>query len=170
MSKLWQPTRTDVYWIEGVHAWYLPPARRGREICGQNSRRVLAVWVQTIPAAQRTERFTVQEIKNMQFNPFTAMLAAPSLGNRPIKVANLKSLSFFLFFFSPLSMNTRKAFYRNGHFEIRFVIGLSSTLFDGVYVCTSQPRNLTCCGSEGVNISKEPLLISDCAWIGYLQL
>ena len=28
-------------------------------------------------------------------NPFTAMLAAPSLGKRPIKVPNLKSLSFF---------------------------------------------------------------------------
>ena len=37
--------------------------------------------------------------------------------------------------------------------KIRFVTGPSNTLFDGVYVCTFQPRNLTCWGSEGVNFA-----------------
>ena len=35
--------------------------------------------------------------------------------------------------------------------ESRFVIGPSSVLFGGVYVCTFQPENFTGCGSEGVN-------------------
>ena len=35
--------------------------------------------------------------------------------------------------------------------ERRFVIGLSSILFAGVYLITFQPGNFTGCGSEGVN-------------------
>ena len=40
-------------------------------------------------------------MKEEDINPFTAMLAAPSLGKRPIKVPNLKS--FRLFFSPPFS-------------------------------------------------------------------
>ena len=38
--------------------------------------------------------------------------------------------------------------------ESRFVIGPSNTLSDGVYydMCTFQPGNFTCWGSEGVNV------------------
>ena len=45
-------------------------------------------------------------------NPFTAMLVAPSLGKRPIKVPNLKPLRPFC----PLRMSTRKDFYQNAQY------------------------------------------------------
>ena len=82
------------------------------------------------------------------FNPFTAMLAravARKMGNKSAKFEIVKVLW-------PLSMSTRKDFYKNAHIEIRFVIGPLNTLFDGVYVCTFQPGNLTCWGREGVTL------------------
>ena len=50
-----------------------------------------------------------QSLSTCFINPFTTMLAAPSVGRRPIKVTNLKSLRPF-----PLiCMNTSKDFYQN---------------------------------------------------------
>ena len=80
----------------------------------------------------------------MEINPFTAMLAAPSLGKWPITVPNLKSLSLWGCFLAPFHEHAA-GFVCS--VEIGFVTGPSNTLF----VCTFQPGNLTCWGSEGVN-------------------
>ena len=77
------------------------------------------------------------------------MLAAPSLGKRPTKVPNLKSLRPF-----PLHMGTLKDFYQMHNTESSFVTGQSTILFAGMYVCTFQPRNVTGWGSEGVKKKK----------------
>ena len=66
------------------------------------------------------------------FNPFTDVLAAPSLEKRPIEAPDLKSLSHL-----PLFAWTRKRISTKMHStESRFVIGPSNILFAGVYVCT----------------------------------
>ena len=77
------------------------------------------------------------------------MLAMPSLGKRPIKVPDLKTLRLF---FLHLCMSKWKDFYENAHtIESRSVTGPSTILFAWVYVCTFQPGNFTGWGSEGVN-------------------
>ena len=58
---------------------------------------------------RKTSRLvTLHKIKNgpVGINPFTAMLAVPSLEKRPIKVPNLKPLKLF----GPLLMSTGKDF------------------------------------------------------------
>ena len=79
-------------------------------------------------------------------NPFTATLAAPSLEKRPIKMPNLKPLRQF----APFAWARERTSAKTHRIE-RFVLGLSSILFAGVYVCTFQPGNFTGWGSEGVN-------------------
>ena len=86
------------------------------------------------------------------FNPFTAMLAASSLGKRPIKVLNLKSLRLF----SPFASARERTSIKMHNIEGRFVIGSSNILFACVYVCTFQARNCAGRGSEGVK--KNPCL------------
>ena len=58
-------------------------------------------------------------MKEEDINPFTAMLAAPSLGKRPIKVPNLKSFRLFfpLLFLLHLRMSSRKDLYQNAHYS-----------------------------------------------------
>ena len=84
----------------------------------------------------------------------------PSLGKRPIKVPNLKSLRF------PPPPPPPWACERIS-IKIRFVIGPSNTLFDSLYVCTFQPRTLTCCGSDGVKtiFSDTFPFMFPCQWI-----
>ena len=86
----------------------------------------------------------------MLINPFTAMLAAPSLGKRWIKVPDLKSST------PPTHTHTfawahEKDFYENlQYWKYICVIVLSNKLFAGVYLCTFKPRNFTGWSSEGV--------------------
>ena len=80
-------------------------------------------------------------------NPFTAMLAAPSLWKRPIKVPNLKSLRLF----SPCARAREQNSVKTLSTESRLVIGPSDILFASVYVCRFQPGNLADWASEGVN-------------------
>ena len=80
-------------------------------------------------------------------NPFTAMLAPPSFGKRPIKMPNLKALKIFFALHEHV-----KGLYKKHSIKSGFVIGPSNILFAGAYVCTFQPRNVTDWGSEGVNI------------------
>ena len=81
-----------------------------------------------------------------RLNPFTAMLAAPSLSKRPIKMPNLKSLRPFF----PFAWTREKKSIKLRRTESSFVIGPSNILLAGVRECTFQPGNCTGCGSEGV--------------------
>ena len=47
------------------------------------------------PKKQLGDHFPLRSARSSEFNPFTAMLAAPSLRKRPMKVLNLKSLRLF---------------------------------------------------------------------------
>ena len=67
-------------------------------------------------------------------NPFTAILAVLSLGNRPVKSAK--------------SVRERNSIKMHS-IESRFVTG--PIQFWSVYMCIFQPGNFTGCGSEGVN-------------------
>ena len=73
------------------------------------------------------------------FNPFTAVLAALSLGKRPIEVPNLKSLQLFPIFAGAHERTSVKIYST----EIRAVIEPSNILFSGVYMSTFQPRKFT---------------------------
>ena len=70
------------------------------------------------------------------FNPFTAVLAAPSLGKSPVKVPNFKTKP--LNPFCPLLMGTcrERISIKMDNIESRFIIGPSDILFGGVNVCT----------------------------------
>ena len=64
---------------------------------------------------RKTSRLvTLHKINNglVAINPFTAMLAVPSLEKRPIKVPNLKPLKLF----GPRLMSTGKDFYENAQY------------------------------------------------------
>ena len=82
-----------------------------------------------------------------EFNPFTAMVAAPSPKKQPITVPNLKSSRLFPSF----AWARKKTSIKRHITEIRFVTGPSNILFAGAYVCSFQPGNVTGWGSEGVN-------------------
>ena len=60
-------------------------------------------------------------------NPFTAMLAVSSLGKRPVKVPNLKSLRPFRPSRIAIKMHSTKSI---------FLVGPSNMLFADVYECT----------------------------------
>ena len=64
-------------------------------------------------------------------NPFTAVLAALSLGNRPIEVPNLKSLRLFPIFAGAHERNSIKI-----HSIERRVVKEPPNMFSGVYMCT----------------------------------
>ena len=82
-------------------------------------------------------------------NPFTAMLAAPSLGNRPMKIPNLKSLRLI----SSAAWAPERTSIKTYSIESRFVIGPSDILFAGMHVCTFQPANFTGWRIEGVKMA-----------------
>ena len=87
----------------------------------------------------------VNGTKSIGFNPFTAMLAVPSLEKRPIQMLNCSGD------FSPLPQERAKGDMQIEGIESRFVIGPSNILSAGVYVCTfQQPGHLTGWDSEGV--------------------
>ena len=65
-------------------------------------------------------------------NLFTATLATPSLGKRPIKVPNLKSVRLSLL----LQKHMKGLLIKLHNIENKFVIGQSDILFADVYVCT----------------------------------
>ena len=73
------------------------------------------------------------------FNPFTAVLAALSLGKRPTEALNLKSLRLF-----PIFARAHE------RMSVRVVKEPSNIIFSGVYMSTSQPGNCTGWGSEWV--------------------
>ena len=83
-------------------------------------------------------------------NPFTAMLVAPSLGERPTnKTKSAKSDTIKAF--SPSSNEHVKRFVSKCTvLKVRFVTGPSNVLLAGVYVYTFQPGNFTGWGSEGI--------------------
>ena len=83
------------------------------------------------------------------FNPFTAMLATPSLWKLAIKMPDLKSLSPFSFF----TIACERISLKMHRTESRFVVGPSNTLFAGMCVYTFQPGNFTYWGCEGVKKS-----------------
>ena len=83
-------------------------------------------------------------------NPFTAKLAAPSLGKQLTKVPNLKSFRFF--FLSPFASAHEMISVKMHTIKSRFVIGPSNILFASLYVCTFKPGNFTGWGSEGVKV------------------
>ena len=85
-----------------------------------------------------------------QFNPFTAMLAALSLGKWPIKVPILKS--FWLFY--PLARARERTYIQMHSAESGYVTEPSNVLSAGAYVCSFQPGNFTGWGSEGVKVSE----------------
>ena len=66
------------------------------------------------------------------FNPFTAMLAAPSFGKRPIKVPNLKSLRLFSTFVRAREVTSIKMHSIEG----RYITGPSNIQSAGVCVYT----------------------------------
>ena len=80
-------------------------------------------------------------------NPFTAMLAAPSLWKRPIKVPNLKPSRLF----APLPWARENISIKMDSIESRFVIGPSNILFWSRVCVHLSAQNFTGCGSEGVN-------------------
>ena len=109
------------------------------------------------------------------FNPFTAVLAAPSLEKWATEVPNLKPLRLFSLFAWARERTSTKTHSTESRFvigrtstkthstesrfvigrtstkthrtESRFVIGPSNTLSAGVHVCTFQPGNVTGWGS-----------------------
>ena len=85
--------------------------------------------------------------KKLNVNPFTAMLAAPSLGKRSNKSVKFETIKAF----HPFTWARERIFIKMVSIENRFVIGPSHILFWGVHACTFQPGNFTGCGSEGVN-------------------
>ena len=76
-------------------------------------------------------------------NPFAAMLAAKSIGKRPMKVPNLKSSRL-----SPIRM--KRFLSKNALYWKQISIGPSNVLYTGMYMCTFQPGYLTGCVGEGV--------------------
>ena len=67
------------------------------------------------------------------------MLAALSLGKRPIEVPNLKSLRLFPIFAEAHERTSIELY----SIESRAVIEPSNILFSGVYMSTFQPRKFT---------------------------
>ena len=91
-------------------------------------------------------KHSVNYNKTKFLNPFTAMLGAPSLEKRPVKVRNLKSLRLFY----PFAWADERISVKMHSVGSRFVIGPSNILSAGMYVFTFQPGNFTGFGSEGV--------------------
>ena len=76
-------------------------------------------------------RFWGWDAQTVGFNPFTAMLATPSLRKWPVKVPNLKWLRFF-----PLFRWAREKIAIKMHStDSRSVTGPSNILFAGVCMC-----------------------------------
>ena len=93
-------------------------------------------------------------------NPFTAVLAAPSSGKRPITVPNLKFIKAPPPPYPhPLSNEHVKTSIQIHGIQSRFAIGPSNILFAGVHLCTIQPGNFTGWGRDGVK-ETHPLLTS----------
>ena len=91
---------------------------------------------------------------SMSLNPFTAMLAAPSIGKIINKSAKFETVKTFL---SP-SHETRQSISMKMHsIETRFVAWPSNVRSGGVYVCTFQPGNFTGWGSEGLTENDQQL-------------
>ena len=95
------------------------------------------------------------------FNPFSAMLTAPSLGTR---TTNKNAKFEIIKAFSPSAWPHERISVKMHSIESRFVTGPSNILFAGVYVCTFLPGNFTCWGSEGVNAERSPKRWAD--WRG----
>ena len=125
-----------------------------RWMCGNAQRQPLScpfaaksgsVWGGSVVCVV-TETFLSVVKRSDTVNPFTAMLAAPSLRKGSIKVPNLKPLRLVC----PFARQHRKWFLSKCTvLKVRFVIGPSNRQFAGVSVCTFQ-----CCGSEGVKLGK----------------
>ena len=80
----------------------------------------------------KLHELTCGNIFTLEINPFTAMLAAPPLGKRPVEVSDLKSLRTFF----PFAGARGKISIKIDSIESRIVIGPSNILFAGVSVCT----------------------------------
>ena len=116
------------------------------------------------------------------------MLAAPSLGKRPIKMPNFKTIKAFLTamheqvkgFLSKCTVlkadllqdikytvcyRTSNILFVTGPSNILFVTGPSNILFGGVYMCTFQPGNFTGWGSDGVKKVLTPKIRTMCSII-----
>ena len=79
----------------------------------------------------------------MERNPFTAVLAAPSLEKQPIEVPNFEIISLFPFFASARERTSIKMH----SIESKIVIGPSTILFAGVSVYIFEAGKFTSWGS-----------------------
>ena len=90
-------------------------------------------------------------------HPFTAIFAAPSLGNRPIK-AKFETIQAFL---SPSHEHVKGFLSKCTVFKVDLLYDRQiRCLEECVCVCTFQPGNSTGLGSEGVNGTLVPRLNS----------
>ena len=107
----------------------------------------------------KTPGYRVQSVNGFTvINPFTAMLAGPSLGKPPIKLPNLKPLRFFSSFVSAHEKISVKMF----SIENRFVTGPSNILSPGMYVCMDILQDVAVKGLRFGFATK--------SWLGYLSV
>ena len=96
------------------------------------------------------------------FNPFTALLAAPSLEKRS-NLPNFKGAKFEIIkAFCPLRLSTRKDFYQNV-LKVEFLQDHQTYCLEACMSSLFSPEIFTGRGSEGVNISHEEILPMKCA-------
>ena len=94
------------------------------------------LWLKRRAVDHRSSFQKREACTRKSINPFTAMLAASSLGKRPTKMPNLKSLWLFSLFSWTRESNSMKTHST----EIRFFVGPSNILIAGVYVSTFSAR------------------------------